>query len=110
MKTKQSNTTRAQVPIAAFTAKVFHDYDGKTHFFKYSSISDLMTQIFWYLNENYHQFSIMADYGDVTVTLLPEVKFIWSDTIAHYCFAEGRITEEEAFERMISPKVKEAAV
>ncbi len=88
-------------------AKVYDAYSGTTTDVNYSSHSDLMEQIWDYLWETYDA-NVLGD--DIKVTLPYEnIEFQWLGVYAHYCFAKGRISEEEAFDIMCaeSNKIRE---
>lgn len=82
------------------TATVFTDYDGKFHSISYVEISDLLSSVNELLTEHYP--GVFDD--DVRITLSDTQSFMWNYTIAHYCFGEGRITEQEAVEAMLEEK------
>ena len=84
---------------AVLTATVFHDYDGVTRAIKYRTAKELMHSIFLLLTDAYKGSEDV--HGDnVRVDLAGGKRFYWNDTIAHYCFARGRISEKDAFNMM----------
>ena len=95
--TQQTNATSVQTASesAVLTATVFTDTDGIFHSFQYETIEDLLNQI--------HLFVMDEDYLDddnIRVTLHDGTKFIWCHTMAHYCFAKGRISVSEMIESL----------
>ncbi|MDL2262974.1 hypothetical protein LJC11_05695 [Bacteroidales bacterium OttesenSCG-928-I21] len=85
------------------TAQVFIDYDGVIHHFDYTSDAEVINTVWELLRENYTEPG--AD-EDVFVTLPDGRRFTWLPAIAHYCFAKGRITQQEAFEMMLNEEKK----
>ena len=86
---------------AVLTAKIFHDFDGETYAVKYRTIKELMLSIFFLLKREYKIFNDV-DGNNVRVTLSDGKSFWWNETVAHYCFAKGRITEKDAFYLMFN--------
>ena len=77
-------------------AQIYCDFDALTGTVSYTNHSDLMTKVNDYLYENYPEMDIDED---VKVTF-ENTCFWWNTSIAHYCFAEGAITERQAFNAM----------
>lgn len=78
-------------------ATIFTDIDGQTNSVDYNSIKELMININEYLTQCYED----SMYDDDILINANGVKFWWSVTAAHYCFAKGRINEVQAFRQMI---------
>ncbi len=87
------------------TAIVFTDFDGIRKTIEYSSIEELMQKVNQYLTEPCrYEKALKVDYKNGIEVTSNNFKFYWSCTVAHYCFAKGRINEVEAFEMMNNEK------
>jgi len=85
---------------AELTAKIFHDYDGERYAISYRTIKEMMTSIFFLLQNKYE--GIEDPHGDnVHVEYADGKFFYWNDIVAHYCFDHGRITKKRAFKLMV---------
>ena len=82
-------------------ATIFTDIDGRNFDVQGNSISEVMKEIDTYLNVCYKD-SYMDD--DILITLTDkagkQIKFWWLVTIAHYCFAKGRISKNKSLRLM----------
>lgn len=79
-----------------FTASLFTDLDGKNHVFNYSSVEDLLHQVYDFFNDN-------EDYlrdDDNSITLDNGEVLTWCHTAANYHFNKGVIDLDKFIETL----------
>ena len=97
----ETSATAQKAKRTVKTAFVFIDFDGSHWTIEYKTIKELMHSIQYLKDNEYDGFHSEYD-DDIFVELPNGRKFYWHLTPAHYCFAEGHLSERSAFNWMLS--------